>query len=132
MCLEGTTPQDMWHFRRRTAFQAELLSYPYPRTSSPVTIASLCTAFQAVYTPSISGILQYSLLACQSNLLVLLAVEVVHRLDGIERAEGHFHEYRGPVAHRAVPQAGQLEGFQFAAVLALVGDEARERVHVLR
>ena len=63
---------------------------------------------------------------------MLLAVEVVHRLDGIERREGHFHEYRGPVAHRAVPQAGQFEGFEFTAVLALVGDEAREPVYVLR
>ena len=49
-CLEGTTPQDR-HFlqrHRRTAFQAELSRLLSPRTSSPVTIASLCTAFQAV------------------------------------------------------------------------------------
>ena len=49
MCLEGTTPQDMQfvHRKRRTAFQAELLQQFLPRTSSPVTIATLCSAFQA-------------------------------------------------------------------------------------
>ena len=49
MCLEGTTPQDrlLKHFHRRTAFQAESLQLPLPRTSSPVTVASLRTAFQA-------------------------------------------------------------------------------------
>ena len=51
-CLEGTTPQNR-HFlqrHRRTAFQAELSRLLSPRTLSPVTIASLCTAFQAVIT----------------------------------------------------------------------------------
>ena len=50
MCLEGTTPQDMQfvHRKRRTAFQAELLQQFLPRTSSPVTIATLCSAFQAL------------------------------------------------------------------------------------
>ena len=49
MCLEGTTPQDMQfvHRKRRTAFQAELLQQFLPRTSSPVTIATLCSGFQA-------------------------------------------------------------------------------------
>ena len=60
MCLEGTTPQDMQfvHRKRRTAFQAELLQQFLPRTSSPVTIATLSSAFQAqtlhLYKP-ISG-----------------------------------------------------------------------------
>ena len=49
MCLEGTTPKDMhlMHRHRRTAFQAELLQSSVPRTSSPVIVASLRTAFQA-------------------------------------------------------------------------------------
>ena len=57
MCLEGTTPQDLHykHRHRRTAFQAGLLQQFLPRTSSPVTIATLCSAFQAqtlhVYKP---------------------------------------------------------------------------------
>ena len=38
----------MRHSYRRTAFQAEAFQSLPPRTSSPVTIASLCTAFQAV------------------------------------------------------------------------------------
>ena len=52
MCLEGTTPQDMLliHRHRRTAFQAEPFQQPLPRTSSPVIVAALRTAFQAVNT----------------------------------------------------------------------------------
>ena len=49
-CLEGTTPQDL-HYKqrhRRTAFQAELLQQFLPGTSYPVTIATLCSAFQAL------------------------------------------------------------------------------------
>ena len=48
-CLEGTTPQDLHykHRHRRTAFQAELLQQFLPGTSYPVTIATLCSAFQA-------------------------------------------------------------------------------------
>ena len=50
MCLEGTTPQDLHykHRHRRTAFQAELLQQFLPGTSYPVTIATLCSAFQAL------------------------------------------------------------------------------------
>ena len=42
----GTTPQDRHfiHRHRRTAFQAEPFQLPTPRTSSPVTVASLRTA----------------------------------------------------------------------------------------
>ena len=52
MCLEGTTPQDVLLklFHRRTAFQAEPMQQPLPRTSSPVIVALLRTAFQAVNT----------------------------------------------------------------------------------
>ena len=44
------TGQALKHFHRRTAFQAELLQLPVPWTSSPVIVASLRTAFQAVNT----------------------------------------------------------------------------------
>ena len=49
MCLEGTTPQDLHykHRHRRSAFQAPRSRIDHPRTSSPVTIATLCSAFQA-------------------------------------------------------------------------------------
>ena len=49
ICLEGSTPvamlivQVLW----RSAFQAPRSRIDYPRTSSPVTIATLCSAFQA-------------------------------------------------------------------------------------
>ena len=49
MCLEGSTPvallivQVLW----RSAFQAPRSRIDYPRTSSPVTVATLRSAFQA-------------------------------------------------------------------------------------
>ena len=50
MCLEGTTPEDgIKHFHRRTAFQAKLCQQLLPGTSYPVTVATLRTAFQAVF-----------------------------------------------------------------------------------
>ena len=50
MCLEGTTPEDgIKHFHRRTAFQAKLYQQLLPGTSYPVTVATLRTAFQAVF-----------------------------------------------------------------------------------
>ena len=50
MCLEGTTPQDMYftHRHRRTAFQAEPLQLPLPGTAYPVIVATLRSAFQAL------------------------------------------------------------------------------------
>ena len=63
--------------------------------------------------------------------LVLWAQQVVDRLDGIERRQGHLHHQRVPVAHCSVPQAWQFEGLQFPAVLALVGYESRAGVDVL-
>ena len=52
MCLEGTTPQDRHfiHRHRHTAFQAHRPRITFPRTSSPVIVASLRTACQAVNT----------------------------------------------------------------------------------
>ena len=38
------------HVRWRSAFQAHRPYFAYPRTSSPVTIAALCSAFQALTT----------------------------------------------------------------------------------
>ena len=66
------------------------------------------------------------------GLLMLLAEQVVDRLDGIERRERHFDEDRVPVAHRAIPQSRELQGLQFASVLALRADEARGGIHKLR
>ena len=58
MCLAGTTPQDMYGYTpvamdgepvlRRSAFQAHRTLLVEPGTSYPVTIASLCSAFQAL------------------------------------------------------------------------------------
>ena len=67
-----------------------------------------------------------------SMLLVLLAQKVVHRLYGIERGERNFHEDGVPVAHRTVPQSGQLECLQLAAVLALAAYEAGRLIHIVR
>ena len=36
--------------------------------------------------------------------LMLLAEEVVDRLDGVEGFERHFHEDGGPVAHSTIPK----------------------------
>ena len=50
ICLEGSTPvamhkvQVLW----RSAFQAHRPRIAYPRTSSPVTVAALRSAFQAL------------------------------------------------------------------------------------
>ena len=48
-CLEGSTPVavNKLHVLWRSAFQAHRSRIDYPRTSSPVTIATLCSAFQA-------------------------------------------------------------------------------------
>ena len=72
MCLEGTTPKDrlLKHFHRRTAFQAELSRLLSPRTSSPVTVASLRTAFQADNTIVIICLIQSTGNGNLSRLLV--------------------------------------------------------------
>ena len=44
------------------------------------------------------------------------AEQVVDGLHGVERREGNFHEDGVPVAHGAVPEAGELHGAQLAAV----------------
>ena len=60
MCLKGTTSQDMYgstpvamykeSVLRRSAFQAHRAVLVDPDTACPVTIASLCSAFQALST----------------------------------------------------------------------------------
>ena len=57
--------------------------------------------------------------------------EVQHHFHGIEGLEGNFHEERVPVAHGAVPQAGELESLELAALEALGADEAGFRIHML-
>ena len=64
-----------------------------------------------------------------SSLLVLRTKQIVDSLDGIEGRERHFHHNGTPVAHRPIPKARQLQSFQFLAIFALVGDEARSRVN---
>lgn len=56
--------------------------------------------------------------------------EIVDGLYRIECRDGHFNEYGVPVAHGAVPQAGELHGTQFLAVAGLGGDEACGRIYV--
>ena len=54
---------------------------------------------------------------------MLRAEEIVDRLHGIERAEWHFNEDGVPVAHGAIPEAGEFECQQFFAVLGFAGNE---------
>ena len=50
LCLEGSTPFAVYklHVLWRSAFQAHRPRSVYPGTSYPVTIATLCSAFQAL------------------------------------------------------------------------------------
>ena len=57
--------------------------------------------------------------------------KVIHRLHWVEGLDGHFDEDGDPVGHGAVPEARQLEGFQLATVLRLVGDEARVGIDIV-
>ena len=50
---------------------------------------------------------------------MLVAQQVVDSLHGVKGGQGHLYEYRVPVAHRTVPEAGQLERLQLLAVLRL-------------
>ena len=58
--------------------------------------------------------------------------KIQDHLHGIEGLEGHFHEEGVPVAHRAVPQAREFEGLEFAALEALGADEAGFRIHMFQ
>ena len=57
--------------------------------------------------------------------------QVVHGLYGVECLDGHLDEDGDPVGHGAVPEAGQLQCLQFAAILRLIGDEACVGVHIV-
>ena len=50
LCLEGSTPFAVYklHVLWRSAFQARRPRRAYPGTAYPVTIATLCSAFQAL------------------------------------------------------------------------------------
>ena len=60
------------------------------------------------------------------------AKEVVDRLYGVECGGGDFDEDGVPVAHRAVPETGQLEGFEGVAVERFRRYEAGVVVDMLR
>lgn len=64
--------------------------------------------------------------------LMLRAKQVVYGFDGVKGFDGDFYEDRVLVTHRTVPQARQLQRFQLAAILALIRDEARILVDVVR
>ena len=64
-------------------------------------------------------------------LLVSGTQEVVHGLDRIEGRGWNFHKDCVPLAHGAVPQAGELEGTQVAAIEGFLADEAGVMVHVV-
>ena len=62
---------------------------------------------------------------------MLLTQQVVHCLDGVERAERHLHKHGVPVAHGAIPQTRQLEGLQLLSALRLLRDETGGWVDIL-
>ena len=57
--------------------------------------------------------------------------EVEDDFDGVEGLDGHFHEGGKPVGHGSVPESGELEGFQFAALIALGADASCLGIHML-
>ena len=64
--------------------------------------------------------------------LVLRTEEVVHCFHGVEGAEGHFYEHGVQVAHRAVPQSGQLKCLKLTPILTLLRDESRVTINKVR
>ena len=50
---------------------------------------------------------------------MLLAEQVVDSLNGIECSEGNLYEDSVPIAHRTIPESGQLKSLEFLAVLTL-------------
>ena len=48
--------------------------------------------------------------------------QVVDRLDRVESFDRHLYEDRIPVAHRAVPQSGQLKCLELTPILTLLRD----------
>ena len=62
---------------------------------------------------------------------MLLAQQIVHCLDRVERRKRNFHKNGVPVAHGSVPKAGQFESLEFSPVLALRTDEACGAVDIV-
>ena len=59
------------------------------------------------------------------------AQEVVDRLDRVKGVDGHLDKDGIPVAHRAIPQAWQLQRLDVDAILTLDADKARLGIHKL-
>lgn len=64
------------------------------------------------------------LFGMHSNLLVLLAKQVVHRFHGVESDQRHLYEKRVPVGHRAIPQAWELLRLQFLSIFGFACNKA--------
>lgn len=62
---------------------------------------------------------------------MLRTQKVVDGLDGVECLDRNVYEYRVPVAHRAVPQPGQLHCAKFASVQGFVRDESGGGIDIL-
>ena len=58
--------------------------------------------------------------------------QVVDRLDRVESFDRHLYEDRIPVAHRAVPQSGQLKCLKLTPILTLLRDESRVTINKVR
>ena len=58
--------------------------------------------------------------------------QVEHYLDGVERLYRNLYEEGVPVRHGSVPESGELEGLELAAVVALGADEPRVFVYMLQ
>ena len=63
---------------------------------------------------------------------MLVAQEIVDRLDGIEGAEGNLYEDGAPVAHSAVPKTWEFEGLEFLTGFRLGRYEASGLIDELR
>ena len=63
-------------------------------------------------------------------LLMLRTEEVVHCLHGIECFEWNLDEDGVPIAHGAVPKAGEFKGQEFATVVRLFADETGRTVDI--
>ena len=64
--------------------------------------------------------------------LMRLPQQVIYCFHWVERQNRDFDEDGYPVGHGAVPEAGELHGFQVFAVFRLHRDEACLRVDIIR
>ena len=58
--------------------------------------------------------------------------QVENDLHRIERIQRNFHEAGIPVAHRAVPQAGELKSLKLTSLITLGTDEAGILIHIVQ